>query len=203
MPDNPYDYTGLNEEAGGRPVSMESMRQVIDEASKPALFACAGVVLIAIALLINQLQTANGLMLPVLLAATGVGLLAATGVGLPWLRFNARTGQTWTTVVGVLLVFAAYALLVTQTAIEDGSVPFLYSLCAGFALLAGVLCALVPQLVSLMRTSGRERALKEREEERADMAAHLHDGVRRIVRARAAARLPDAHLGPRARAQGT
>lgn len=60
VPDNPYDYTGLNEEAGGRPVSMESMRQVIDEASKPALFACAGVVLIAIALLINQLQTANG-----------------------------------------------------------------------------------------------------------------------------------------------
>ena len=169
VPDNPYDYTGLNEETGSRPVSMESMRQVIDEASKPALFACAGVVLIAIALLINQLQTANGLMLPV--------LLAATGVGLPWLRFNARTGQTWTTVVGVLLVFAAYALLVTQTAIEDGSVPFLYSLCAGFALLAGVLCALVPQLVSLMRTSGRERALKEREEERADMAAHLHDGV--------------------------
>ena len=169
VPDNPYDYTGLNEEASGRPVSMESMRQVIDEASKPALFACAGVVLIAIALLINQLQTANGLMLPV--------LLAATGVGLPWLRFNARTGQTWTTVVGVLLVFAAYALLVTQTTIEDGSVPFLYSLCAGFALLAGVLCALVPQLVSLMRTSGRERALKEREEERADMAAHLHDGV--------------------------
>ena len=114
VPDNPYDYTGLNEEAGGRPVSMESMRQVIDEASKPALFACAGVVLIAIALLINQLQTANGLMLPV--------LLAATGVGLPWLRFNARR-------------------------------------------------------VCVAR--------------------------RRIVRARAAARLPDAHLGPRARAQGT
>ncbi len=28
-----------------------------------------------------------------------------------------------------------------------------------------------------MRTSGRARALKEREEERADMAAHLHYGV--------------------------
>lgn len=37
--------------------------------------------------------------------------------------------------------------------------------------------AIVPWVNSLVRGLATERALKEREEERADMTAHLHDGV--------------------------
>ena len=50
-------------------------------------------------------------------------------------------------------------------------------LVAGLALLVGVLLAIVPWIMTLVRDLGTERALKEREEERADMTAHLHDGV--------------------------
>ena len=50
-------------------------------------------------------------------------------------------------------------------------------LCAGLALLIGVLLAIVPWIMALIRDLGTERASKEREEERADMTAHLHDGV--------------------------
>ncbi len=50
-------------------------------------------------------------------------------------------------------------------------------LCAGLALLIGTLLAIVPWIMALIRDLGTERALKEREEERADMTAHLHDGV--------------------------
>ena len=39
------------------------------------------------------------------------------------------------------------------------------------------ICALIPLLMTLIRNIWQERALKEREEERADMTAHLHDGV--------------------------
>ena len=42
---------------------------------------------------------------------------------------------------------------------------------------AGALLVLVPWIMTLVRDLGTERALKEREEERADMTAHLHDGV--------------------------
>ena len=44
-------------------------------------------------------------------------------------------------------------------------------------MLVGVLLAIVPWIVAMIRDLGTERALKEREEERADMTAHLHDGV--------------------------
>ena len=50
-------------------------------------------------------------------------------------------------------------------------------LCAGLALLIGALLAIVPWIMALIRDLGTERASKEREEERADMTAHLHDGV--------------------------
>ena len=38
-------------------------------------------------------------------------------------------------------------------------------------------CLIVPWIMALIRDLGTERASKEREEERADMTAHLHDGV--------------------------
>ena len=40
-------------------------------------------------------------------------------------------------------------------------------LCAGLALLIGTLLAIVPWIMALIRDLGTERALKEREEERA------------------------------------
>lgn len=73
-------------------------------------------------------------------------------------------------------IFAAYALYVSSCMHFD-AFSMIRILCAGLALLIGVLLAIVPWIMALIRDLGTERASKEREEERADMTAHLHDGV--------------------------
>lgn len=99
------------------------------------------------------------------------------GMGLPWLNTRARNGQAWLTLVGEGLIFTAFLVFVAQTVARNGAVPFGSAIACGFALLVAAICALIPLLMTLIRNIWQERALKEREEERADMTAHLHDGV--------------------------
>lgn len=103
-------------------------------------------------------------------------LLGLVGIGVSWLRFNAEEGQLWTMLGGIAIIFAAYALYVSSC-IHFDAFSMIRILCAGLALLIGVLLAIVPWIMALIRDLGTERASKEREEERADMTAHLHDGV--------------------------
>lgn len=80
---------------------------------------------------------------------------------------------------GIAVIFVAYAIYIaTHVRIMQSARHATFTmLVAGLALLVGVLLAIVPWIMTLVRDLGTERALKEREEERADMTAHLHDGV--------------------------
>ncbi|MEE1296875.1 MAG: PspC domain-containing protein [Bifidobacterium sp.] len=163
------DYTDLRPVADSDAPPGETAGQFWRSAPKPALLAAAAVACFALAILAWRWQQADSIWLPV---AT-----MAVGAGLPWLRFKAPKGQLRMTVVGIALVFVGYTLLMARSVLMDGTVSFGRALAGGFGLLLGVTCALIPWIVGLVRRLGAERASKEREEERADMAAHLHDGV--------------------------
>lgn len=149
----------------------ESLGHVLKTAPKPALLAMAGIVLFASACLMLSTGINPALIFPL--------LIGATGVGVSWLRYNAKDGQLWTMIGGIAIIFASYAMYIgsvlhPRSGVEHSNMTFIL---AGFALLVGVILAIVPWIVALIRDLGTERALKEREEERADMTAHLHDGV--------------------------
>jgi signal transduction histidine kinase/phage shock protein PspC (stress-responsive transcriptional regulator) len=151
--------------------SGESLEHLLKNAPKPALIALAGLVLIAVscAMMISGID--RTLILPL--------LFVAIGIGVSWLRYNAKEGQLWTMLGGIVLIFIGYVVYVfgrlRYLPISDH--PTWTFAIAGLALLVGAMLAIVPWIVALIRDLGTERALKEREEERADMTAHLHDGV--------------------------
>lgn len=149
----------------------ESLGHVLKTAPKPALLAMAGIALFAAACLMLSSGIDPTLICPL--------LIGATGVGVSWLRYNAKDGQFWTMIGGIAIIFVSYAMYMGSvlhplSEAEHSTMTFIL---AGFALLVGVILAIVPWIVALIRDLGTERALKEREEERADMTAHLHDGV--------------------------
>lgn len=149
----------------------ESLGHVLKTAPKPALLAMAGIVLFAAACLMLSTGINPALICPL--------LIGAIGVGVSWLRYNAKDGQLWTMIGGIAIIFVSYAMCIgsvlhPRSGVEPSTMTFIR---AGFALLVGVILAIVPWIVALIRDLGTERALKEREEERADMTAHLHDGV--------------------------
>ena len=151
--------------------SSESLEQMLRQAPKPALLAMAGFAALGLCALMAAKGLEGALILPV--------LLGVVGIGVSWLRFNAKEGQLWTMLAGIAIIFAAYALYIathvrTMPSIRHATLNMLV---AGLAMLVGVLLAIVPWITALIRDLGTERALKEREEERADMTTHLHDGV--------------------------
>lgn len=163
------DYTGLDTHADGHPVSIENAQHMLAHASKPALIACAGAVCLATAILITRMESLNSWAI--------AAILALLGVSIAWIRFNSRSGHVIATVIGVVLVFIAYVIIMAQTDIQDGAIPLRYSIAGGLGLITCIVCVLVPITLTALRSTSHERALKEREEERADMTAHLHDGV--------------------------
>ncbi|NMM96695.1 histidine kinase [Bifidobacterium sp. DSM 109960] len=151
--------------------SSESLEQMLRQAPKPALLAMAGLIALGLCAVMAATGIEGTLILPV--------LLGAVGIGVSWFRFNAKEGQSWTMLGGIAIIFAAYAIYIATHVrmMPSARHATLTMLVAGLALLVGVLLAIVPWIVALIRDLGTERALKEREEERADMTAHLHDGV--------------------------
>ena len=157
--------------SGGNPSSSESLEQMLRQAPKPALLALSGLAALAICGIMLAGGMPGSLVLPL--------LLGMVGIGVSWLRFNAEEGQLWTMLGGIALIFSAYAIYVAAhvhmvESVRHATADLLF---AGLAMLVGVLLAIVPWIMALIRDLGTERALKEREEERADMTAHLHDGV--------------------------
>ncbi|MBM6699781.1 PspC domain-containing protein [Bifidobacterium pullorum subsp. saeculare] len=148
--------------------SSEGLVGALRHAPKPALVALAGLLLVAVALLL--MRSSHGeLVLPL--------ALACAGLVVAWARFDADEGQLPTMVGGIALLFLAYAIYVVGALHQDIYPRGSRFVVAGLLLLTGTGLAIVPWTNATMRTLGRERALKEREEERADMTAHLHDGV--------------------------
>ena len=151
--------------------SSESLEQMLRQAPKPALLAMAGLAALGLCTVMAAKGLEGSLILPL--------LLGVVGIGVSWLRFNAKEGQLWTMLAGIAIIFAAYAIYIaTHVRMMPSARHATFTmLVAGLAMLAGVLLAIVPWITALIRDLGMERALKEREEERADMTAHLHDGV--------------------------
>ena len=146
----------------------ETLLDALKRAPKPAIVALIGCVCLAVGLLLGVMNHEE-LILPI--------VLAVAGLVVAWSRFDAREGQLPTMVGGITLLFLAYAAYVT-VALDRGLYPHGFRIIlAGLLLLAGTGLAIVPWVNATMRSLSRERAMKEREEERADMTAHLHDGV--------------------------
>lgn len=93
-----------------------------------------------------------------------------------WSHFDSKEGQLPTMLGGIALIFFAFVIYVANPATsQQWQLPV--SILAGLLLVIGVGLAILPWANAMLRSLTCERASKEREEERADMAAHLHDGV--------------------------
>lgn len=156
------------EPSAERDGSSESLAAAIARAPKPALVAMAGLLL----LVVSALMAATGIdslyILPIML---GLG-----GLAVSWLWFNQEEGQFRAMLGGIALIVLAYMVFVGNVSGYGWTSPRTL-IVGGLATMVGVVLAIVPWINSLVRGLATERALKEREEERADMTAHLHDGV--------------------------
>ena len=156
------------EAAGERDSTSESLAAALARAPKPALVAMAGLVLLTVSALMAATGIDSLYILPVML---GLG-----GLAVAWLWFNQEDGQFKAMLGGIALIVLAYMVFVGNAAGYDGASPRVL-IAGGLSTMVGVMLAIVPWVNSLVRGLATERALKEREEERADMTAHLHDGV--------------------------
>ncbi|WP_449277682.1 ATP-binding protein [Leucobacter sp. GX24907] len=105
------------------------------------------------------------------------GMAVLVGVGLTWWQIADRERperHQLPRVLGALALVAVGVLMFFVTAKQ----PDLWTVvAAALAVLAGIALALAPWLLRLNRELIAERAAREREAERAEIAAHLHDSV--------------------------
>lgn len=114
-------------------------------------------------------------------------LVVVAGLGLAWSQLDAAQrgelvrksgGKSSTGTLrlagGLVLVTIGVLLLTSQ---EISGAYMLPALLAALAVLFGVGLVLAPWWLRLVNQLGQERAAKEREATRADIAAHLHDSV--------------------------
>jgi signal transduction histidine kinase len=83
-------------------------------------------------------------------------------------------GALWRVLTGVALVITGIGLIVWR-AVDFSQIPF--ALISVLATLVGVAVLTVPWWLRLLRELGDERRARIRTEERAEIAAHLHDSV--------------------------
>jgi signal transduction histidine kinase len=121
---------------------------------------------------------------------TGPLGIALVGAGVVWREADASQRTRWRSGAGVLLGGGRMALLRVLagiTLVTSGIAVFLFNqgnlgqlrfaLLAAAATLVGVAVLTVPWWLRLMRALGEERRARIRTEERAEIAAHLHDSV--------------------------
>lgn len=150
-------------------VSAESLSEAIQRAPKPALVALAGFVLLTIGLLLVGTGADSQLIIPL--------LLGLAGIALAWMNLSPNGTQLLSMLGGIALIFIGWAIYVSNvTYVGWGTSPRRIML-SGFIMIACIVLAVTPWANAMLQRLSREQALKEREEERADMTAHLHDGV--------------------------
>lgn len=150
-------------------VSAESLSKAIQRAPKPALVALAGFVLLTIGLLLVGTGADSQLIIPL--------LLGLAGIALAWMNLSPNGTQLLSMLGGIALIFIGWAIYVSNvTYVGWGTSPRRIML-SGFIMIACIVLAVMPWANAMLQRLSREQALKEREEERADMTAHLHDGV--------------------------
>lgn len=126
----------------------ESLSEAIQRAPKPAVVALAGFALMATGLLLTSTGADVQIVLPLLV-----------GLG------------------GIALIFMGWALYVHNASIPGWGTSSRRIVASGFMMIVGIVVAVMPWANAMLQRLTHEQALKEREEERADMTAHLHDGV--------------------------
>ena len=126
----------------------ESLSEAIQRAPKPAVVALAGFALMATGLLLTSTGADVQIVFPLL-----------GGLG------------------GIALIFMGWALYVHNVSIPGWGTSPRRIVASGFVMIVGIVVAVMPWANAMLQRLTHEQALKEREEERADMTAHLHDGV--------------------------
>ncbi len=140
-----------------------------------ALIACAGLVLAA--RYTDQVQLS--------VVAPVAAVLAGASIGLGWLdRTERERGlsstslSSWSSILriagGLLLVIIGVVLLLTRSLTTEVLVT---AGVAAIAVLGGLTLVGAPYLRQLLRNLDEERGQRVRQEERAEIAAHLHDSV--------------------------
>ncbi|HZY77099.1 MAG TPA: PspC domain-containing protein [Jatrophihabitantaceae bacterium] len=147
-------------------------------------YALAGVVGLVVIVAVGWWLPLGGLFVPTMLACLGGALIWRQATDTERMRllrlsrnsFGAdyadRTGRL-RLAAGAILVIAGAALVLRRadfTALRDGAVAMVVTV-AGLALLTG------PWWMRLVAQLGAERTERIRSQERADIAAHLHDSV--------------------------
>ena len=150
-------------------VSAESLSEAIQRAPKPALVALAGFVLLAIGLLLVGTGADSQLIIPL--------LLGLAGIALAWMNLSPNGTQLLSMLGGIALIFIGWAVYVSNVTYAGWGTSPRRIMLSGFIMIACIVLAVMPWANAMLQRLSREQALKEREEERADMTAHLHDGV--------------------------
>ncbi len=160
-------------EAAGR-LGMRTRRQMtwVDHTRAVAILALgAGV---GLAFQISGNGIAWGVFVPLLVGGAGIAVMWR---GLDDVRLVAQNLRWWSVVrvlVGVALVLVAGAFLVT---VEAGWSALVDAGAALAVAIVGVGLLVGPWVASLVSDLGAERRERVRSQERADVAAHLHDSV--------------------------
>ncbi|MBT1175605.1 PspC domain-containing protein [Bifidobacterium sp. LC6] len=154
------------EELGGKP---ESLTDAVRRAPKPALVALSGFALMAIGLLLLSAGVDNAIIVPL--------LLVFAGIALAWMNLVPRGMQVFSMLGGLALIFAGWAMYVSNVSFIGWGTSPRRVMASGLVMIAAMVTAVLPWANTMLQRLTHERSLKEREEERADMAAHLHDGV--------------------------
>lgn len=144
----------------------ESPMDILHRTPQLLIGLAVGVLLLAFALLFASRGLPINIIVPL--------LLAACGIGLSWMRIDSEGNNLNVLIISIILMMASLVIYAFSTYTFNQASQMLM---ISALMLAGVTVALIPWANSLLRKLSTESALKEREEERADMTAHLHDGV--------------------------
>ncbi|KAB7789260.1 ATP-binding protein [Bifidobacterium cebidarum] len=154
------------EEIIGKP---ESLTDAVKRAPKPALVALSGFALMAIGLLLLSAGVSNDVIMPL--------MLVFAGIALAWMNLVPRGMQVFSMLGGLTLIFIGWAMYVSNVSFIGWGTSPRRIMASGLVMIAAMVTAVLPWANAMLRQLAHEQSLKEREEERADMAAHLHDGV--------------------------
>lgn len=147
----------------------ESLADAVRRAPKPALVALSGVLLMGIGLLLVSTGVDSAVILPL--------LLGMAGIALAWMNLTPHGTQLLSMIGGIVLIFCGWALYVSNVTFVGWGTSPRRIMFSGFVMLVATVVAVMPWANAMLQQLSHEKALKEREEERADMTAHLHDGV--------------------------
>lgn len=164
------DEPSSSNASAGAGAGARSFADILHDASTISVVVATYTALIPVSAVVGMLVHESSPVLTLLFAATGV--LA------DWsLRRYPRTSGRISLVTGCSFLMLALLAFASSIGYEDSrGMPLRIIVCVIMLMTAGAMM-IRPRIAEMTRRLADERAAKEREEERADMAAHLHDGV--------------------------